>query len=199
MLSSKAELSAHAQRMSCLFALDKVSVPCQAEGGHKKRGRRWETAAQVASGRGPTGDWAAGGGAGAGGSSGCLGAGASAGGAGAGGSSSGRLQGTRGAHIKHLHHVRDARNVEAQRLVELPRALPTRKGRHTKQGEVRARRREGGGRGGGASRMQGRARLEVRGEGTHRKHAVHVCDAGRVEAQRLVELLSVLPSRKDGT
>ena len=35
--------------------------------------------------------------------------------------------------------------------------------------------------------MQGRARLEIRGEGTHIKHAVHGCDAGRVEAQRLVE------------
>ena len=92
-----------------------------------------------------------------------------------------------------------------------------------KQGEVWTGRREGGRRGGGASRMQGRARLEIRGEGTHIKHAVHGCDAGRVEAQRLVERARavehvghgcdagrveaqwlverhrVLPSRKDGT
>ena len=68
-----------------------------------------------------------------------------------------------------------------------------------KQDEVWAGGREGGGRGGGGSRMQGRSRLKVRGEGTHRKHAVHACDAGRVEAQRLVELPRVLPSRKDGT
>ena len=45
----------------------------------------------------------------------------------------------------------------------------------------------------------GKGRLEVRGEGTHPKHAVHVCDAGRVKAQRLVELLRALPSRRDGT
>ena len=68
-----------------------------------------------------------------------------------------------------------------------------------KQGEVWTGRRKGGGRGAGASRMQGRAWLEVRGEGTHLKHAGHVCDAGRVEAQRLVELVRALPSRKDGT
>eukprot|EP00964_Phaeocystis_antarctica_P115347 scaffold79336_cov57-Phaeocystis_antarctica.AAC.2 len=48
-----------------------------------------------------------------------------------------------------------------------------------------------GERGGGASHMQG-ARLE----GTHLKHAVHGCDAGRVEVQRPVELLRALPSRK---
>ena len=66
-------------------------------------------------------------------------------------------------------------------------------------GEVQSGRREGGGCGGGASRMQGRAWLEVRGEGTHAKHLRHACDAGRVKAQRLVELVRVLPSRKDGT
>ena len=67
-----------------------------------------------------------------------------------------------------------------------------------KQGGLRTGRREGGGRGGGASRMQGRARLEVRGEGTHAKHQLQACDAGRVETQWLVELPRVLPSRKDG-
>eukprot|EP00964_Phaeocystis_antarctica_P039396 scaffold22532_cov76-Phaeocystis_antarctica.AAC.1 len=71
-------------------------------------------------------------------------------------------------------------------------------GRHMKQGRLRTGRREGGGRGGGASRMQGRARLEVRAQGTHAKHQLHGRDAGRVEAQRLVELLRALPSRKDG-
>ena len=40
------------------------------------------------------------------------------------------------------------------------------------------------------------ARLEVRAEGTHQKHVFHGCDAGRVEVQRLVELLRVLPSCK---
>eukprot|EP00964_Phaeocystis_antarctica_P072477 scaffold44333_cov59-Phaeocystis_antarctica.AAC.5 len=32
----------------------------------------------------------------------------------------------------------------------------------------------------------------------HEEHAVHVHDAGRVEAQRLVELRRVLPGRKEG-
>ena len=46
-----------------------------------------------------------------------------------------------------------------------------------KQGKVWTGRREGGGRGGGASGLKGRARLEVRGEGTHRKHVAHGGDA----------------------
>ena len=37
-------------------------------------------------------------------------------------------QGTRGAHVKHVPHGRDAGDVEAQRLVERRRALPSRKG-----------------------------------------------------------------------
>ena len=47
------------------------------------------------------------------------------------------------------------------------------------------------------SRMQGRARLEPQGEGTHRKHVFHGCDAGRVEVQRLVEGIRALPSREE--
>ena len=35
--------------------------------------------------------------------------------------------------------------------------------------------------------------------GAHPKHEVHGCDPGRVEAQRLVESLRVLPSRREGT
>ena len=34
-------------------------------------------------------------------------------------------QGTRGAHLKHVAHVRDAGRVEAQRLVEGVRVLPS--------------------------------------------------------------------------
>jgi hypothetical protein len=34
-------------------------------------------------------------------------------------------QGTRGAHGEHDAHVRDLGGVEAQRLVERPRALPS--------------------------------------------------------------------------
>eukprot|EP00964_Phaeocystis_antarctica_P103323 scaffold68612_cov48-Phaeocystis_antarctica.AAC.1 len=36
-------------------------------------------------------------------------------------------QGTRGAHVEHAAHLRDAGRVEAQRLVERHRALPSRK------------------------------------------------------------------------
>ena len=34
--------------------------------------------------------------------------------------------------------------------------------------------------------------------GAYRKHLVHVCDLGRVEAQRLVERLRPLPSHTEG-
>ena len=36
-------------------------------------------------------------------------------------------QGTRGAHEEHLDHVRDLGRVEAERLVERRRGLPSRK------------------------------------------------------------------------
>ena len=69
-----------------------------------------------------------------------------------------------------------------------------------KQGEVWAGRRGGGGRG---VLVQAACReglgWRFGGEGTHPEHVFHACDAGRVEAQRLVELLRVLSSRKDGT
>ena len=99
---------------------------------------------------------------------------------------------TRRAHPEHDLHVRDAGRVEAQRLVESKRLLPSRKGGacDVRRGEeVRPGRREGVRCGG------------VHGEGmrrAHVEHAAHVCDAGRVEAQRLVEGRRVLPSRKGG-
>ena len=58
------------------------------------------------------------------------------------------------------------------------------------------------GRGAGASGMcTGRARLKAGAQGTrvaHPEHPAHVRDLGRVEAQRLVERRSALPSRKEG-
>ena len=69
------------------------------------------------------------------------------------------------------------------------------------RGEVRRARAWGDG---GASGMNGeRARLNAVGamqgrRGAHRKHAGHVHDARRVEAQRLVERRRALPSRKEG-
>ena len=52
-------------------------------------------------------------------------------------------QGTRGAHVEHLVHVRDLGRVEAERLVERRRALPSRKagmrcGKRCGPGGVRA-------------------------------------------------------------
>jgi len=52
-------------------------------------------------------------------------------------------QGTRGAHVKHGHHVCDAGGVEAQRLVERHRALPSRKGSIGRGVTCGAGRREG--------------------------------------------------------
>ena len=40
----------------------------------------------------------------------------------------GGWQGTRGAHLEHVLHACDAGRVEAQRLVERPRVLPSREG-----------------------------------------------------------------------
>ena len=62
-------------------------------------------------------------------------------------------------------------------------------------GEVQAGRREAAGNG-GASSVQGRARLQIKSKarrGAHVEHIIHVCDAGRVEAQRLVEHRRGLP------
>ena len=105
-------------------------------------------------------------------------------------------QGTRGAHVEHVLHGCDLGRVEAQRLVERRRVLPSRK-----EGiRCRARYRLGGRRawgGGGASSMHtGRARLKAGDPGTlgaHLKHALCGCEAGRVEAQRLVERRRELP------
>ena len=149
-----------------------------------------------------------------------------------------------GTHIKHALHGFDAGRVKGQRLVEIIRALPTRKVgiRAGARCETRGERAVSGG--DGASRIAGKgSRLEVgerartwnilsmletldvsklsgwlkalaacrvarwayeagarcgRGEGTHIKHALHACDLGRVEAQRLVEGIRELPSRKVG-
>ena len=109
-------------------------------------------------------------------------------------------QGTRGAHGEHAIHVRDLGRVEAERLVERRRALPSRKE------SMRCGKKYGPGgvwgswvsatqlhaRGGPDSRLCG-------GQGTRRAHIEHVVhgrDLGRVEAERLVERPRVLPSRK---
>ena len=110
----------------------------------------------------------------------------------------------RGAHLEHDFHVRDAGRVEAQWLVERQRLLPSRKEGRTMRSEVWAV----GGRAWASS--SARAACTGRGpgcdavgrlygmRGAHGKHVEHVRDAGRVEAERLVERRRVLPSRKEG-
>ena len=119
-------------------------------------------------------------------------------------------QGTGGAHLKHLVHVRDAGRVEAQWLVKRLRVLPSRKvgmrcearcGLEGGRG-MRRRRRKWRERGSPCTCLSG-DRLIANAQGTggaHHKHSAHVRDAGRVEAQWLVEHRPSpdLPSRKEG-
>ena len=51
----------------------------------------------------------------------------------------GATQGTRGAHVEHAVHVRDAGGVEAQWLVERRRRLPRVEGRACRAGRGAAR------------------------------------------------------------
>ena len=111
-------------------------------------------------------------------------------------------EGTRGAHVEHAPHVRDLGRVEAERLVEHRRGLPSRKA-----GSIRCGKRCGPGgvrvlSGDEASGMHGEGPTQGFGgrgtRGAHPEHAVHVRDTGRVEAERLVERGRGLPSRKAG-
>jgi len=70
-------------------------------------------------------------------------------------------QGTRGAHVEHVAHVRDLGGVKAQRLVERARALPSRREGHAMRGEVRAGRWEGVRRRRRKRHARGKARLKV--------------------------------------
>ena len=69
--------------------------------------------------------------------------------------------------------------------------------------EVRVGRRKRSWRSENASGMHaGRAKLKAGGQGTreaHVEHDAHICDAGRVKGQRLVERPRIPPSQKDGT
>ena len=110
-------------------------------------------------------------------------------------------QGTRGAHLEHVVHGRDLGRVEAERLVEHRRALPSRKagmrcGKRCGPGGVTALG------GGDAIGMHGEGPTQGCGgqgtRGAHLEHLAHIRDAGRVEAERLVERRRELPSRKAG-
>ena len=124
-------MPAHAQRVSSLLAADKEFAPCRVERrAYAMRGER------------ALGDGSASGVDGEGPTQGCGG------------------QGTRGAHVEHAVHVRDLGSVEAERVVERPRVLPSRKEGRTMRSEVWAGRREDMGRRWRTSGMHGkRARL----------------------------------------
>jgi len=111
-------------------------------------------------------------------------------------------KGTRGAHAEHVDHGRDAGGVEAQRLVEGQRVLPSRgEGMRCGGGEVRAGRRKRLGCGGGTQEAWTGpdSRLGAKGtRGAHGEHVAHGRDAGGVKAQRLVEGPRALPSRREG-
>ena len=107
----------------------------------------------------------------------------------------------RGAHHQHVAHVCDAGRVQAQRLVERIRVLPSpRGGMESRKCRLRGGRGARGG--GGASSVQREDQTgDVAagyGRGARLEHVVHGCDAGRVEAQRLVERICVLPSPRGG-
>jgi len=113
-------------------------------------------------------------------------------------------KGTRGAHVEHFGHGCDAGGVEAQRLVEGRRALPSRREGIRCGGE---RCEPGGGRAWGvvaAHKRHARGKGPTQGlgaKGTRRAHPEHVAhgrDAGGVKAQRLVEGRRALPSRGEG-
>ena len=108
------------------------------------------------------------------------------------------------AHVEHVAHGRDAGGVQAQRLVEGRRALPSR-GEGMRCGRERCK--PEGGRAWGAwwRHTRGMHRdgptqgLGAKGtRGAHVEHDAHGRDAGGVEAQRLVEGRRALPSRRGG-
>eukprot|EP00964_Phaeocystis_antarctica_P091314 scaffold58545_cov57-Phaeocystis_antarctica.AAC.2 len=100
-----------------------------------------------------------------------------------------------GAHVEHALHVLDAGRVEAQRLVERRRFLPRveRRAYCTVRGELRN---AGGGGRPRCKQRVGEGSTADWGQGTrgaHGEHELHGRDAGRVEAQRLVEHRRALP------
>ena len=99
-------------------------------------------------------------------------------------------QGTGGVHLEDHLKVCDAGRVEAQRLVERLRSLPSRKGAYmVRGGRCRAV--------AAHASVHGKTRLESVSAGctggVHSEHLAHDCDEGRVEVQRLVERRCKLP------
>ena len=71
------------------------------------------------------------------------------------------------------------------------------------RGVVKDERREGSAAAAARAACRSRDRLGWLGRrargGAYPEHAIHQCDAGRVETQQLVERRRFLPSRKEGT
>ena len=109
----------------------------------------------------------------------------------------------RRAHREHVGEVRDAGRVEAQRLVEVFRVLPSRK-EGMRCGARCGLQGEGAKAWGSGSASGTHTEDPIGGLGTeharraHVKHAAHDRDAGRVEGQLLVERRRALPSWKKG-
>ena len=107
------------------------------------------------------------------------------------------------AHIEHEAHVRDAGGVKAQRLVESSRILPS---GHVTQREIRVAQRRWHTEGGrirsahaACVRPSSGACVKKAQAEAHNEHLVHVCHAGGVKAQQLVESSRSLPSPKGHT
>ena len=169
----KAEVPAHAQRMSRLLALDK-GAPCRVErrayeagrvvraGRREGVGQRWRK--RHASGRLDS----------------RLGA---------------RARAERTSNIQRMSVTLDVSKLSgwlnADAYYRVERGAYCGCGARCGPGGERALG------GGGASGMHGKG-LAQGWRRAHLKHAVHVRDAGRVEGQRLVKRPRVLPSRKEG-
>ena len=110
--------------------------------------------------------------------------------------------GTRSAHREHAFHDCDLGRVEAHRLVERRRDLPSQTEGIRCGAMCRSGRWEGAWGGCGTRGMHGGGPdcdgwPQGRG-GAHVEHVVHVRDAGRIEVHRLVERRRHLSSRKEG-
>jgi len=103
------------------------------------------------------------------------------------------------AHSEHVAHACDAGGFEDQQLVESIRTLPSPKGASDRGKRVHSPEKWHRGKGESAAhtrRACGPAREcghNAQAE-AHPEHVAHVCDAGGLEAQRLVESIRILRS-----
>ncbi len=100
------------------------------------------------------------------------------------GPTGGRGRGTREAHIKHVAHVCDFGGVEAQRLVERGRPLPSQKAEHTRRVACGP----GGGRGGASMRQRRMRQRASEGPNGYLEQGVH---RARAERTLNIDIMSV--------